>query len=147
MAEAVGLPSWELAFQSRSGPPTQPWLEPDILDRLRQLRASGIENVLVAPLGFISDHMEVIYDLDSEAADLAKALGMNVVRAATVGTHPAFVRMIRQLVQERILRNEPKLAIGRFGPSHEICPDDCCPAPKITGRPHVSAAQPVSQQP
>ena len=147
VAEAVGLPGWELAFQSRSGSPTQPWLEPDILDRLRQLRASGVENVLVAPLGFISDHMEVIYDLDSEAADLAKVLGINLVRAATVGTHPAFVRMIRQLVQERILRNEPKLAIGRFGPNHDICPDDCCPAPKTAGRPPVSAAQPVLQQP
>jgi ferrochelatase len=147
VADAVGFPEWELAFQSRSGPPSQRWLEPDILDRLRELHDAGVNNVLIAPLGFISDHMEVIYDLDSEAADLGKELGMNLVRAATVGTHPIFVRMIRQLVEERVLRNEPKLAIGRFGPNHDVCPDDCCPAPQTTGRPPVSPAPRVLQQP
>ncbi len=147
VAEAAGFDTWDLVFQSRSGPPTQTWLGPDILDHFRRLHGQGLQNILVAPLGFLSDHMEVLYDLDTEAADLATELGINLVRAATVGTHPAFIRMIRQLVAERILRNEPKLAVGRFGPNHDVCPPDCCPAPKTSGRPPVLAIPTVSQQP
>ncbi len=135
VAEAVGLTDWELVYQSRSGSPSQPWLGPDILDALRKAHAEGVTNVIVAPLGFISDHMEVLYDLDTEAQALAGELGMKMVRAGTVGTHPAFVRMIRQLVAERVLVNEPKLAVGSFGPNHDVCPVDCCPAPTRLGRP------------
>ncbi len=137
VAEAAGFPHWDLVFQSRSGPPAQPWLGPDILDQLRSVQREGVKNVLVAPLGFVSDHMEILYDLDTEAMDMAKQLDVKMVRAATVGTHPAFVRMIRQLIAERVLRNEPKLAVGSFGPNHDVCPADCCPAPQPAGRPPV----------
>lgn len=146
VAEEVGMTGWDLVYQSRSGPPTQPWLSPDILDHLRDLHGRGVKNVIVAPLGFISDHMEVLYDLDTEAVDLAREIGMNFVRAATVGTHPAFIRAIRQLIQERLSPHEPKLAIGRFGPNHDVCPVNCCPPPQRAGRPPVSAAPIVSLQ-
>ena len=130
VAEKTGLEQWDLVYQSRSGPPSQPWLEPDILDHLRSLHLNGVRNVIVAPLGFISDHMEVLFDLDTEAADLAHELGMNLVRAETVGTHPAFVSAIRELVSERMVPDAPKLAIGQFGPNHDVCPANCCPAPQ-----------------
>ncbi|HWD97621.1 MAG TPA: ferrochelatase, partial [Bryobacteraceae bacterium] len=109
VAEAVGAERWDLVFQSRSGPPSQPWLGPDILDHLRGMHAEGVRNTIVAPIGFISDHMEVIYDLDTEAMDLAGKLGMKLVRAATVGTHPLFIKMLQNLIVERILPNELRL--------------------------------------
>ncbi|MFL6350844.1 MAG: ferrochelatase [Bryobacteraceae bacterium] len=143
VAEAAGCRNWDLVFQSRSGPPGQPWLGPDILDHLRALHREDVKNVLIAPLGFISDHVEVLYDLDTEAHRLANELGMKMVRAATVGTHPAFVKMIRLLIAERLFRNEPRLAIGAFGPSHDFCAADCCPAPQRAGRPPVSEGQVV----
>jgi protoporphyrin/coproporphyrin ferrochelatase len=146
VTQEVGIVNWDLVYQSRSGPPTQPWLEPDILDHLRDLHKRGINDVIVAPLGFISDHMEVLYDLDTEAVDLAKELGMNLVRAATVGTHPAFIQTIRQLIQERLSPEAPRLAIGRFGPNHDVCPVNCCSPPQRAGRPHVSATPVVSLQ-
>jgi len=147
VATAAGLTTGELVFQSRSGPPSQPWLEPDILDHLRHLHAQGAKNVLVAPIGFISDHLEVMFDLDTEAQDLAGELGLNMVRAATAGTHPAFIRMLRQLIAERLSETEPKLAIGSFPPNHDVCPVDCCPAPQRAGRPPVSANPPASPRP
>ncbi|MFL6463607.1 MAG: ferrochelatase [Bryobacteraceae bacterium] len=146
VAEEVGVTNWDLVYQSRSGPSTQPWLGPDILDHLRDLRNREINNVVVAPLGFISDHMEVLYDLDTEAVDLAKELGMNLVRAATVGTHPAFIRAIRQLIQERLSPEEPRLSIGRFGPNHDICPANCCPPLQRADKSPVSANPVVSLQ-
>lgn len=133
VAEAVGLTQWELVYQSRSGSPSQPWLGPDILDSLRRAYEEGVKNVLVAPLGFLSDHMEVLYDLDIDAQARAEELGIRMVRAATVGTHPAFIRMIRQLIAERVLPNEPKLAVGSFGPNQDVCPVDCCPPPQRAG--------------
>lgn len=146
VAEAAGLLDWELVYQSRSGPPTQPWLEPDILDHLRQLHSEGVHNVIVAPLGFISDHLEVLYDLDDEAQTLARELGMNMVRAGTAGTHPAFVRAVGELIEERLRPQTPKLAVGRYGPNHDVCPLDCCPAPPPrAGRPPVSADLAVSR--
>jgi ferrochelatase len=108
----LGIPDFKLVYQSRSGPPTQPWLEPDICDHLRDLKALGKSDVVICPIGFISDHLEVIYDLDTEAAALGRELSMNVVRAATVGTHPDFIRMIRDLVLERIDDGTPRLAMG-----------------------------------
>ena len=146
VAQSVGLHNWDLVFQSRSGPPAQPWLEPDILDHLRALHENGTKNVLIAPLGFISDHLEVLYDLDTEARDLARQLDMKMIRAETAGTHPAFVAMVRQLVMERLNPAEPKLAIGQFGPNHDFCPADCCPAPQPAGRPAVSGAPFVSRR-
>lgn len=143
VADAVGCRTWDLVFQSRSGPPAQRWLGPDILDHLRTLHGQNVKNVLVAPLGFISDHIEVLYDLDTETLCLAAELGMKMVRSATVGTHPAFIKMIRLLISERLFPNEPRLAVGAFGPSHDLCEPDCCPAPQRAGRPHVSEGQVV----
>ncbi|WP_067488394.1 ferrochelatase [Actinomadura hibisca] len=91
---------WELVYQSRSGPPSQPWLEPDIGDHLRKLHAEGVPAVVNVPVGFVSDHMEVMYDLDTEAANLAAELGMTFERAATPSTHPRFVAMVRELLAE-----------------------------------------------
>jgi ferrochelatase len=99
VARKAGVANWCLVYQSRSGPPTQAWLEPDIGEHLQALAQKGVKEVVVAPIGFISDHMEVIYDLDVQAREMAERLGLTFVRAATVGTAPAFVRMIRQLVE------------------------------------------------
>jgi ferrochelatase len=145
VAEALCFEQWDLVYQSRSGPPNQPWLEPDILDHLKNLHAAGVRHVIVAPLGFISDHLEVLYDLDTEAQALAGELGMRMVRAATVGTHPVFIGMLRQLIAERLSPSEEKLAIGQFGPNHDVCPLDCCPAPQRAGRPPASEAPGVSR--
>lgn len=125
IVEALGIERWRVVYQSRSGSPSQPWLGPDIGDRLRELNAQGCKNVVVAPIGFVSDHMEVVYDLDYEAQNLAQELGMKMVRAATAGTHPAFVKMIRELMLERI-HNEPPRFLGSRGPVHDVCPADCC---------------------
>ncbi|MBX3440397.1 MAG: ferrochelatase [Planctomycetaceae bacterium] len=130
VAEAVGLScdQWTLVYQSRSGRPQDPWLEPDICDHLRDLNAQDTVAVVIHPIGFLSDHIEVLYDLDTEAAQVAQELGMTMIRSHTVGTHPRFVRMLRKLVQERLDRNFPQEAIGQFGPHHDVCPADCCPA-------------------
>ncbi|MBZ0303487.1 MAG: ferrochelatase [Anaerolineae bacterium] len=119
--------SWKLVYQSRSGPPHQPWLEPDIIDHLKQLHANGVTDVVIMPVGFISDHMEVMYDLDTDAAQAARDLGINMVRAATVGTHPTFIRMIRELILERMTAHPQRRALGTRGPSHDFCGLDCCP--------------------
>ncbi len=126
VAEGAGHERWRLVFQSRSGPPSQPWLEPDILDYLRELKEAGAEDVIVAPVGFISDHMEVLYDLDTEARALCQNLGLNMVRAATVGAHNDFVKMIRELVLERLSPDAPRRFLGTRGPSHDVCPAGCC---------------------
>jgi protoporphyrin/coproporphyrin ferrochelatase len=126
VAESAGADDWRLVFQSRSGPPTQAWLEPDICDHLRALKGEGVDDVVVAPVGFISDHMEVLYDLDTEARQVSEEIGVHMIRAATVGTHPEFVRMIRELINERLDPTVPRRALGAFAPSHDVCPIDCC---------------------
>jgi ferrochelatase len=134
VAEGLGHANWRLAYQSRSGPPSQPWLGPDISDVLEEIRAlrdtmhsqPPSADIVVVPIGFISDHIEVLYDLDEEAKQKADALGLNLVRAGTVGTHPRFVRMIRELVEERLSDNPVRLALGPLGPGHDVCPVDCC---------------------
>ena len=136
VAEGAGHASWRLVFQSRSGPPTQPWLAPDICDHLRELKGEGVRDVVVAPVGFISDHMEVLYDLDTEARQVAEETGLNMIRAATVGTHPSFVRMIRELILERTDAVAAPLSLGTHGPRANVCPADCC-LPAATGRPAV----------
>jgi protoporphyrin/coproporphyrin ferrochelatase len=125
VAESLGIEKWQLVYQSRSGSPSQPWLGPDICDQLRQMKDNGVSNVVVAPIGFVSDHMEVIYDLDVEAQRVSKEIGLNMVRAATAGTHPAFVKMIRELILERTGDAAPR-ALGGRGPGHDVCPVDCC---------------------
>jgi ferrochelatase len=122
---------WSLVYCSRSGPPSQPWLTPDVNDHLRRLAADGVDGVVVAPIGFVSDHMEVKYDLDTEAAQTARELGLPFARAATAGTHPAFVAGLVDLVLERAAvaagDDPPRPAAGRLGPSHDVCPTGCCP--------------------
>ena len=125
IADALGIERWQVVYQSRSGSPSQPWLGPDIGDYLRELNSKKTRDVVVAPIGFVSDHMEIVYDLDFEAQNLAKELGINMIRAATAGTHSAFVRMIRELILERT-HNEPARFVGSRGPGHDICPEDCC---------------------
>ena len=139
VSEALGRSGDRLVFQSRSGPPTQPWLEPDVLDHLREIKQRGLAGcVVIAPIGFISDHMEVLYDLDTEAKYLCEELQLPMVRAGTVGAHPRFVRMIRELIEERMSQEPVRIALGELGPSHDVCPTDCCPAPQrpiSSGRP------------
>jgi protoporphyrin/coproporphyrin ferrochelatase len=126
VAAGAGAGSWKLVFQSRSGPPQQPWLEPDVGDAIREARGRGVSDVVVAPIGFISDHMEVMFDLDVEAHDISHELGMNMIRCPTVGTHPRFVQMIRELIVERMSDEPVRLCLGELGPSHDVCPIDCC---------------------
>lgn len=125
VAQAAGHEHWRLVYQSRSGPPTQPWLVPDILDHLKELKNNGATDVVIAPIGFVSDHMEIVYDLDTEARDLAEQLGLNMVRARTAGTHPVFVSMIRELILERTIAS-PARFVGQHGASPDLCPVDCC---------------------
>ena len=126
VTESLGRDNWQLAYQSRSGPPSQPWLGPDIGDELRRLAAAKVREVVVVPIGFISDHLEVIYDLDTEAQALARELGINMVRAATVGTHPNFVEMVRELVLERLKPGGVRRALGQLPPCPDVCPEGCC---------------------
>lgn len=119
---------WQLVYQSRSGRPEDPWLGPDVCDHLRTLHQAGTQDVVIMPVGFLSDHIEVLYDLDVEAKAVCDELHLNMIRAATVGTHPEFVSMIRELIEER-LNGCKKLALGNLGPSHDVCPVDCCPTP------------------
>lgn len=125
VAAKTGITDWEVVYQSRSGPPSHRWLEPDVLDRLKAVAEAGITDVLIHPIGFISDHMEVIFDLDMEARKLSEKLGLNMVRAATVGTHPAFVEMIRQMVLEKAYKADA-LYLGDFGLSLDQCSIGCC---------------------
>lgn len=127
VAEGAGHTRYELVYQSRSGPPQQPWLEPDVCDRIEELhKEGGLQDLIILPIGFVSDHMEVMFDIDTEAKELCEQLGVNLHRAATVGTHPRFVRMIRELIEERLADNPERLALGDLGPWHDVCPDDCC---------------------
>lgn len=131
VAAALDSEKWRLVFQSRSGPPAQPWLAPDICDYLRELKAAGANDVVVAPIGFVSDHMEVVYDLDTEARQVSEELGLNMARAATAGTHPAFIKMIRELILERSDQSTERRSLGVRGPRHDVCATDCCQARKV----------------
>ena len=117
---------WRLVYQSRSGPPSQAWLEPDILVYLSELKEREVADVVIAPIGFISDHMEVIYDLDTQAREHCQKIGLNMVRAATVGTDPKFIAMIRELILERVTPKKKRQALGSQGPSHDECSPNCC---------------------
>ena len=166
IAEVCGVANFDLAYQSRSGPPQVPWLEPDILDYLKNLSPSNLSpspspgrsyltgkgekstpkpppfpaknerpgeegwggevGVAVVPLGFVSDHMEVLYDLDHEAKHLAEELGIPFVRAATAGTHPKLIQMIHELVGERSTDSPIRLTVGTRGPNPDVCRENCC---------------------
>ncbi len=138
--EKIGDNEWDLVYQSRSGPPNQPWLEPDICDHLETIKATtDVQDVVIMPIGFVSDHMEVLFDLDTEAKEKCEEIGLNMQRAKTVGVHPEFIAMIRELILERTDGAE-KRAIGLMPPNHDVCPKDCCTydPPKRPTRP-VSA--------
>ncbi|MEU0374454.1 ferrochelatase [Streptomyces sp. NPDC006283] len=123
---------WELVYQSRSGAAHIPWLEPDICDHLEALHRSGAPAVVMVPIGFVSDHMEVLYDLDTEATAKAAELGLPVRRSATVGADPRFAAAVRDLVLERAATERgiaaERCALGALGASHDLCPVGCCPA-------------------
>ena len=134
VSERLGITNHALAYQSRSGAPGQPWLEPDVLDHLREVKSRGLAGaVVLAPIGFISDHMEVLYDLDVEARELADSISLPMVRAKTVGVHRKFVGMIRELILERMDPALPRLAVGSLGTRRDFCAEDCCPAPRRGG--------------
>ncbi|UCF38735.1 MAG: ferrochelatase [Acidobacteriota bacterium] len=126
----VGWKNWRLVFQSRSGPPSQPWLEPDVSDCAAELKQEGKTDIVVCPIGFLSDHMEVIFDLDTELKENCQKIGLNLVRAATVGVHPLFIGMIRELILERMNTGAMKRYLGTMGPRPDFCPIDCCPGPR-----------------
>jgi ferrochelatase len=119
VAAACGMSNWTLVYQSRSGPPTQPWLAPDICEHLRAQHAAGMQRVIVCPIGFMSDHMEVLYDLDTEARDLCTEIGLKMARAGTAGAHPKVIGMIRDMVLNA--QTSPVLA---------HCEPGCCPTPQ-----------------
>jgi ferrochelatase len=129
VSAALARPVWRLVYQSRSGPPSQPWLGPDIGDHLRSLAAAGTRDAVIVPIGFISDHLEVLYDLDTEARALSGELGLNMIRAGTVGNHPRFVSMIRELVIERMGQLPPRW-LGDLGAAPDICAPECCSPPR-----------------
>jgi protoporphyrin/coproporphyrin ferrochelatase len=132
VCERLKIPEsrWALVYQSRSGRPGDPWLEPDICDHLAALAAEGVADVAVLPIGFLSDHLEVLYDIDVEAQEKSRELGLNLVRAATVGTHPLFVAGLADLIEERVRSLPGRAAIGLLDAWPDQCPVDCCPAPK-----------------
>jgi ferrochelatase len=130
VSQKLGVRNDALVYQSRSGAPSQPWLEPDILDYLRTVKTQSLASaVVLAPIGFISDHMEVLYDLDVEARQLCDSLPLPMARAKTVGVHPKFVAMIRELILERVNPGAEKRAVGTLGPRADVCAEGCCPAP------------------
>ncbi len=126
VADAVGHANWRLIYQSRSGPPHQPWLEPDVCDVIESLADEGVRHLVISPVGFTSDHMEVLFDLDTEARELCDRLEIQMERAPAAGNHPAFIEMVHDLIAERIEERAARPALGRLGPSHDVCPEQCC---------------------
>ena len=132
VADAVPYPNWQLAFQSRSGPPSQPWLEPNVESAVRAITAKGdTRDVVIVPIGFLHEHIEVIFDLDVEIQELCEKLNLTMTRAETPGLHPRFVQMIRELIVERTSPGSPRRALGPDGPPPDgpsplECRDGCC---------------------
>jgi ferrochelatase len=126
LSEQENLPSWELVYQSRSGSPSVPWLEPDVNDAIRTAKDAGKKAIVIVPIGFVSDHVEVIWDLDNEAKETCDELGLEFERVATSGTHSAFVEGIIDLIQERTDGLEAK-ALSPLGPWPSFCNPNCCP--------------------
>ena len=144
MREAGLELDWELVYQSRSGPPSQPWLEPDVNDVIAGLPAQGIEAVVIVPLGFVSDHMEVLWDLDTEATETAQEHGLISVRTPTPGTHPAYVRGLVDLVLERVngtpAADRPHETA--LGPWYDVCRPGCCENARLGFRPAIAGIAP-----
>ena len=140
VAAEAGVSDWKLVYQSRSGPPQQPWLQPDVCDAITAMaQRNELRALVIVPIGFVSDHMEVMFDLDEEAAQVCQRRSIPMARASTVGTHPRFVSMVRELVEERLGRTDLRAAMGRLGAWHDVCPVDCClyqpqrPAGRVAG--------------
>lgn len=132
VAGAVGHDDWDLVWQSRSGPPQIPWLEPDVGDHLRDLGAGGTETVVLVPIGFVADHQEVRFDLDTEARRVAEEAGVELRRVPTPGHDPRYIEMIVELVTER-LRGGERRALGALGARQDVCGVGCCPRPQRPG--------------
>lgn len=127
VAKAIDHDRFELVYQSRSGSPHVPWLEPDVCDHLRTLSQAGVKDVVLSPVGFLSDHIEVLFDLDIKAREVANDVGIELRRASAVGTHPLFVAMLADLVEERLApENGVRAALGAHGPGPDICGANCC---------------------
>jgi ferrochelatase len=130
VAEAAPGIEWELVYSSRSGPPSVAWLEPDINDRIRELAIQGVTEVVAVPVGFVSDHIEVRWDLDVEAAATAREVGVTFRRTDPPSADPRFVGMVRELVVERLDAEAPVRALSSLGPSYDVCPTGCCRHPE-----------------
>lgn len=130
VAEACGIEDWALVYQSRSGPPSMPWLEPDICDHINGLHERGVRHLVIAPIGFLSDHMEVLFDLDTEAREACETHGIPMARAKTVGDHPGFAAMVCDLIEERALNLPDRPTVGSMPPKHDVCPETCCLPPQ-----------------
>jgi ferrochelatase len=141
---APALPAWSLVYQSRSGPPSMPWLEPDINDRIEKLAADGTKAVIIVPLGFVSDHMEVQWDLDTEATRTAHEHGIVAVRVPTPGAHPAFVAGLIDLVLERVngTPDEDRPALTDLGPWYDVCRPGCCENVRLGFKPALAGVAP-----
>ncbi len=130
VAAAAGVDRYDVGWQSRSGPPQVPWLEPDVTDHLDALHAHGVPGVVVAPIGFVSDHLEVVWDLDHQARQRAATLGLSFVRASTPGTDPRFAEMVVELVAERVrgapVRRCSQIPAAGQGANGTPCAADCC---------------------
>jgi protoporphyrin/coproporphyrin ferrochelatase len=126
VAAKAGINDWQLVFQSRSGPPAVAWLEPDILDHIRRLASRSVRELLIHPIGFLHDHMEVVYDLDHEAKALGREIGINMHRVATAGCADGFIEMIRQLILERVEGRTQRPFLGELGALPDNCAADCC---------------------
>ena len=134
VAAELGANNWQLVYQSRSGSPHQPWLEPDICDAIRESAARGVSEIIVVPVGFISAHMEILFDIDTQAKETCDELGVKMVRAETVGHEPRFIEMLCELIGERV-RGDPPVAVGNLEASPHVCAADCCPAGVSGDRP------------
>lgn len=139
VAAEVGVAEYDVVWQSRSGPPRVPWLEPDILDHLDALAATGAPAVVVAPVGFVSDHVEVVWDLDTEARERAAARGIGFARAATAGPDPRFADMVVELMAEHLADAPPRrlseIPSAGCGVNGELCAVRCCEPPPRPGPP------------
>jgi len=136
--------AWSLVYQSRSGPPSMPWLEPDINDAMRELAAAGTKAFVIVPLGFVSDHMEVKWDLDTEAMETAEELGTFAVRVPTPGVHPAYVTGLIDLVMERV-NGTPTVdrpSLTNLGPWYDVCRPGCCENVRLGFKPALAGLAP-----
>ena len=136
--------SWDLVYQSRSGPPSMPWLEPDVNDKIAELAAAGVKAVIIVPIGFVSDHMEVKWDLDTEAMETAEGLGVLAIRVPTPGVHAAYVSGLIDLVLERRdgVPLEERPALTPLGPWYDVCRAGCCENARLGFKPALAGVAP-----